>query len=382
MVAVAGEETEQGRTISDVWEACSKSAPGFDFMRIALAIAVLISHSFNTTMPDAAIKSFMAGPANGMVTFILPMFFCLSGFLVTSSLERVCSVWVFAGHRAIRIIPALAAEVLLSAFILGPLVTTVPLQAYFTDPHFYSYIGNVIGRIRFVLPGVFTNNPMPNTVNLSLWTVPYELDCYVVLLVLIATTAIRSRKFILLLVFGLAGLKFVLPFFVDPLSFIGGYVIEQPGNPYSGYTLVLSFLVGVSAFLWRDKIYLKAWAASLCAVAFVFLSQSRLTAPIVPFVLGYLTVYIGMTHMPKLPFFSTGDYSYGVYLYAFPIQQTFAYAFPHLRIWWLSAAFTIVAATAVASASWHLIERPSLKLRRRFTGDGLFAFKVVRPVLR
>jgi peptidoglycan/LPS O-acetylase OafA/YrhL len=62
--------------------------------------------------------------------------------------------------------------------------TTLPLTKYFSHPTFWSYFGNLIGWIHFLLPGVFENNPLNIAVNLSLWTVPYELECYIALMAL------------------------------------------------------------------------------------------------------------------------------------------------------------------------------------------------------
>jgi peptidoglycan/LPS O-acetylase OafA/YrhL len=85
---------------------------------------------------------------------------------------------MFLGLRAIRIFPALFVEVILSALILGPLVTTLPPQLYFSDPLFFNYLLNAIGDVHFLLPGVFADNPWPRVVNGQLWTIPYELYCY------------------------------------------------------------------------------------------------------------------------------------------------------------------------------------------------------------
>lgn len=69
-------------------------------------------------------------------------------------------------------------ETLLSALILGPVVTSLTLGAYFSNPEFFRYFGNMIGWVYYFLPGVFLDNPLPRTVNGQLWTLQPEFWCY------------------------------------------------------------------------------------------------------------------------------------------------------------------------------------------------------------
>jgi peptidoglycan/LPS O-acetylase OafA/YrhL len=118
---------------------------------------------------------------------IVPAFFALSGVLVANSMVRVAyDIRIFLTLRTLRIFPALAVEISLSALILGPRVTTFELGAYFND-------GTRWGFVHFQLPGVFLDNPIPNVVNGQLWTVPSELRCYIALAVLMVTRISRQR---------------------------------------------------------------------------------------------------------------------------------------------------------------------------------------------
>ena len=132
-----------------------------------------------------------------VLTSFVPMFFALSGFLVAGSLERSKTLGVFLGLRALRIAPALVCEVLLSALILGPALTLLPLHDYFSDPQFYQYFLNIFGDIHYQLPGLFLSNPLPQTVNGQLWTVPFELGCYIFLTALAILGVFRNRKLLL-----------------------------------------------------------------------------------------------------------------------------------------------------------------------------------------
>ena len=152
-------------------------------MRLWLAISVVFVHSPTTTN---GVDPFLTTPLNCYFRAVLPMFFALSGFLVAGSLERCKTLLTFLGLRVLRIYPALAVEVVLSAFLIGASVTTYPLHDYFTAPLLFHYLRNSFGDIHFFLPGVFNTNPWPGMVNFQLWTVPYELFCYALLTALVA----------------------------------------------------------------------------------------------------------------------------------------------------------------------------------------------------
>ncbi len=162
---------------SERMEVAGGRPTGFDYMRLALAISVVVTHSAITTYGREADYNLLSTPLEPFISAILPMFFCLSGFLVAGSLLRSKTLISFLGLRVIRIYPALAVEVLISAIILGPIFTSFGLYAYFSDPVFWRYLLNVTGHIHYILPGVFESNPFPETVNAQLWTVPWELMC-------------------------------------------------------------------------------------------------------------------------------------------------------------------------------------------------------------
>src|SRR5271163_2930831 len=114
----------------------TKNRPsGFDYIRVILALGVIWSHSRLLT-DDSQISPLLNLISGPFVAFLLPMFFSLSGFLVAGSLERSNTLITFLGLRVFRIMPALAVEILLSALVLGPLLTTVSLDDYFSSADF------------------------------------------------------------------------------------------------------------------------------------------------------------------------------------------------------------------------------------------------------
>ena len=152
---------------------------GFDWMRLLLASGIVVFHTIVTSYGDDVQNAFWLDPVwRPPLASILGMFFALSGFLVAGSLERCRTLISFAGLRIMRIFPALVVEVLLSAFVLGPLLTRASPAEYVGDVQFRHYLLNILGLVHYTLPGLFVDNPLPRIVNGQLWTVPYELVCY------------------------------------------------------------------------------------------------------------------------------------------------------------------------------------------------------------
>ncbi len=122
-------------TILDKTRERASPTAGFDYLRIGLALAVLVWHGLIISTGSAAeYQALWSGPLRFLLAAILPMFFALSGFLVAGSLART-RLHQFVTLRALRLVPALAFEVMLSALILGPLFTTLPLRDYLTNPN-------------------------------------------------------------------------------------------------------------------------------------------------------------------------------------------------------------------------------------------------------
>jgi len=265
---------------------------------------------------------------------------------------------MFIGLRAIRIYPALSVEVLLSAFILGPILTSYPLADYFSDKVFWSYLWNAIGHIHYALPGVFEHNPEALTINRQLWTVPYELYCYVIILVLAIAGIVRYR------VLGPAATALLIVAYTaaryfrhDGLPFVEG--------PMPGPLLVASFLAGISVYLYRDKLPWSAPIFALCAVlSLVLLGTAPFGDYLAPLPVAYITAYLGLMNPRRVLFLRGADYSYGIFLYGFVIQQTLVSLWPGVLPWYLNIALAVPLATLMAAASWHFIEKPALGLRK------------------
>ena len=303
------------------------------------------------------------------------MFFALSGFLIAGSAMRL-SLWNFIVNRGLRIVPALAVEIVLSALILGPIFTTLPLSDYFSNLQTYHYFTNIVGLINFRLPGVFDNHPVYQ-VNESLWTVPYEIGCYAIMSGLIVCGLLRRPWTVLALGAVVLSVGLVLV--------ASGYTGLPQSNLqrivdhlfYSrGSRLFVAFCLGIAAFLYRYKLpYSRTWfwvaVGSLLIVA-GFGDSYLYPNPVVELLTGvpavYVTVFLGVSRLPRLPLFRRGDYSYGIYLYGWPLTQAMFGWFPGAG----ANAFVLFGMTAIpitlfAMFSWHAIEKPILRLRKKFS---------------
>ena len=343
-------------SLGDVLRAHKGLGPGFDTMRLTLSLAIMVVHSI-TLMKGIAYFDYRQWWGYPLFLALLPMFFGLSGFLVTGSAVRLRETSRFMLNRGFRIIPALAVEVTLSAIVLGAIVTTLPLAEYFAQPQFWAYFQNIIGIIHFELPGVFLDNPFPGTVNGNLWTLQPEYYCYLLLGALMWSRVFFRTRFYLSVI----GLFSVALIIADL-----GWKVGQPFYAVSSTLLVFCFFVGSLIFLLSDRIPFDGRLALLAAVIYWALSRVPGGTVLAMLPLCYVTIYLGVCKLPKIRYLDRGDYSYGIYLYGFPIQQTLAHYFPDALPWWGMGAVSIVITIFFSMLSWHWIEKPILALKNRF----------------
>lgn len=180
-------------TAADVLNANGGIGPGFDALQLLLSVWVFVLHAIAVCSGAEFAGEFAANPLHRIViTPVLPMFFLVSGYLVTGSAIRTSTFLLF---RALRIAPALIVEVTLSALILGPSLTERTLFEYFSDPLFFRYFLNIVGSVQLFLPGLFAHNPIRGVVNANLWTLKPEFYCYLFISLLIVSRLIFSRKY-------------------------------------------------------------------------------------------------------------------------------------------------------------------------------------------
>ncbi len=300
------------------------------------------------------------------------MFFAVSGFLVSRSLDRR-TLRDFALNRVGRIFPGLAFVTVTTALLLGPVVTAYEASAYFNSAETYRYFGNIACHVRYVLPGVFVGHPDDRIVNVSLWSIPWEVGCYITLAGLCAV-GLWSRRWLITLV---AVVVICMPFLSFMLHMSEPSMLE--GSPRLARLLdflndweartIAYFASGVLISRFAHRIpHGMGWAlAAAAAVTVLTLLTTEeddgwavsISAPL----LAYIAIFIGCSnfHVPGSP---KSDLSYGIYLFGYPIQQTI-YGMSQGTAPPLNFIMSLPFVFLAAFLSWHLIERPALSIIAR-----------------
>ena len=332
----------------------------FDFLRFFFAAMVIFAHSYaflyTGLMQNDPLVRFSNGQV-GLGDLAVNSFFLISGFLITRSWIYSNGLKSFAIKRALRLMPALVAALLFCMFVVGPLATTLPLGTYLRSADTYRYFGFMLHSSLHVydkLPGVFVHNSYALRVNGSLWTIRQEIVCYA--FVALAGLAGAYRRPALLLAF------VAVPYLLD----VRGAGVVGTGGIHDFFHLLTYFMAGMLVYLYRDRI-VYARGLMLLSLALIVVSGIMGHLPLVlPVCSAYLLFYIAFnTGIPLQHFARHGDLSYGIYLYAFPIQQLLAAYFRNsLNALSLSLCALAICA-ALAAVSWRFVEQPFLKLKAR-----------------
>lgn len=286
-----------------------------NFIKFIAAIMVIMSHAF-TLSSGTSTSEWFSVLSRGQCTMggiAVYIFFFYSGLLITRSLERSLTAKLYFANRIRRIIPPLMVTVVISAVVLGPLVTTLPLSEYFTDSKTYCYLLNGFCVLIHDLPGVFTNNVYVSTVNGSLWALPVEVICYVVCYFLFRWKMNRKLPMKILMVLSVL--------FAIAVHILSGYV--QFGLISAIVLPILLFFAGIVYYVFRDAIKMD-WRYFILAVAVILISALTGTLMLGLYVaFPYVLAFAGFgckRVSEKLG--NLGKISYGIYLCGFPIQQS------------------------------------------------------------
>ena len=309
----------------------------FDLLRLIAALAVLFGHSFVLTAGNQSldtvdpISRFLmqnAGFNEAIQDFAVDVFFVISGFLVARSFLTQKTVIGFIEARVLRIFPA---AILCSLLTVGVLVWfgTVPVTAFFSDPETLRFLINnaLLWRVEYHLPGVFQDNAYIGVVNGSLWTLPIELRAYLFLTLLGVLGLLRFRHGANL-VLALLVILFLVPEWSS--------IVTRNADKWR---LFLFFFVGAGFYVNRKYIPVGILPPAVLLAIYVGTAGiPKIHALIFVILVSYLTLAIALArYYPALDPGRAGDISYGVYLYAFPVQQALIQLLPPgLTGWWLA----------------------------------------------
>lgn len=320
----------------------------FNLLRMLAATGVLVSHAYPISLgPQASEPLSLSLKGLSLGSLCVMIFFAISGFFIARSFDRTSSLRRFLRARALRLFPGLFVALFLTVLV-GASLTTAGSSAYWAQVPSYLLRNATLFFPRYDLPGVFADTPFGPAINGSLWTLSYEVLCYSGV-VLCGLLGLLSRPRLFLLWAGGFALLYGVTIVGDLHIRIEKLV-----------TLALPFTTGMALWVWRDQIALSPRLAALGGAVAAASWPTPIFLPVFTIALSYAVFVIGQTRLPwALAYNRLGDYSYGTYIYAFPIQQLLVASGVSLPLWNMTLALPMTLLCAVLS--WHLIEAPALR---------------------
>ncbi len=333
----------------------------FGLVRLLAAMAVVVSHSYVIVGGMSVLQPLEALTGYPLGAHAVHVFFTVSGMLVAASFDRRPSVLAFGAARFFRIYPGLIMATVLVFLALTFFVSSASLGEVATSAG-RSYFAKILIGLAGSgsIAGVFDSLPLAGEVNVPIWTLKYEVICYITLALVMAfvvrtklVTAMQATA-VILLVSGLWMLR--------GLAYNDAQVVDHIAR------FSFSFWTGVMTWHLRDKIAVRFDILATLAMCTALSIYFHL--PVLPHFLivttGYAALMLGKFRFGFLSTFTDrNDLSYGVYIYGWPLQQTLLLHNPTFGPMTLAFA-ALVILLPLAYLSWRLIEKPALKMKDRF----------------
>ena len=332
-------------------------ANNFDALRFLLAVCVIFSHSFDLMGRSTPVSALFA--RSGLGREAVMGFFILSGYLITMSWLRSKSPGEYLKRRALRIYPGFIVVCLLTGLVAGPFCSYSPAWywSHFSPSDFIAHIATL--RLIAAPPAITPVGEF--NINGSLWTIHEEFLCYLIVALLGLTALFQRRGAILALFLGvfaasLAETHFGLNF---PLQGSEEFTRLLP--------LLAAFLLGSCFYLFQDKIAYRLWAGAICLAGAGALlrrtdSDSLLCLPLEAYAL-FAFAFAPQIRLHR--FAQQGDFSYGLYLYAMPIQCLLIRHFALYLNGWTVFLLTTPLTLCCAVLSWRFVEKPFLRRKEK-----------------
>jgi peptidoglycan/LPS O-acetylase OafA/YrhL len=331
----------------------------FNLIRVLAAIGVLISHSYALILPNQPEPLYsQTGFTLGQIC--VHIFFFTSGFLVTGSILHRRKISEFLLSRFLRIYPGLWMMLIIIVFGLGLNISSLShweyLQSNITWKYFYKN-AIVLTGIKTNLPGVFENNIYPIAVNGSLWTLQAELKLYIALAIsfLLCGLLFKKHDYFKFIILGISGLS--------TISVLINHFYTFTDKP--DLLFISLFFTGASFYVLNQHIFLKFYLLPISAILLFASIAIGSSVFFMLYVIGLPWLIIYCAYWPNhflQKFNAFGDYSYGIYIYAFPIQQTIVMLKPTVSIVEMiifGSSITIL----LSILSWHFVEKKCLSLK-------------------
>ena len=347
---------------------CIGKNNNFNLIRIIAALAVLVTHSFALSIGTGDVEPLKKSLDITIGMIAIDVFFITSGFLVTSSLMNRQNIIEFSCARALRIFPALWIMLVITVLFIGPYFSANSLPSYLFDyktRYYFVKCSTLFTGVSYELPGVFNTNPYNNAVNGSLWTLPWEVRMYTILAVTWIGAACLGRFR------DIAFRILIIAYFIISAICVIAIDFGSLSTAYdTQFRLFFMFFTGSAIYILRRIIHLST--SSFCFVIIIVAIstiQKVFFHTIYHLSIAYIVFYLAYVPAGFIRKYNLiGDYSYGIYIYAFPVQQSLAALIPGISVLYMfmsSAAVTIL----LAGISWHAVEKRTLDLKENFVSQ-------------
>jgi peptidoglycan/LPS O-acetylase OafA/YrhL len=346
-------------------------------LRLLFAAAVIVDHAF--PLGGWGTAPFLRYTSNQQSLGGLAVvgFFAISGYLIARS-GMTSDVLQFMWRRFLRIFPGFWLVLLVGAFLVGPAIWVAEgndLGDYFTlapgGPVAYLYSNWTLTIGQWGIHDIYleTTPYWGGAINGSIWTLVYEWGCYLVIAVLVGFGVLKKAKIVVPLIAAFFFVAQVAALLLEPGALAP--LFPTFGDPWR-INFGLVFFIGATVAMYADRIPFDDRLGVLSGIAAVGLLR----------VGGFNTVgYVAFTYFvlylaARLPralqrVGAKNDYSYGVYLYGWVVQQVLSFLGVNGWGYVPYVAIALVTAFGLAWLSWHGVEKQTLKLKNWGPGRGL-----------
>lgn len=336
----------------------------YNILRFMGAVAVLYGHMY--VLMGSAAPVLYANEINAIGFKVLMV---LSGYMITQSCIYEKSAVRYAIKRIFRLMPALIVYTLLVLFVVGPILTNLPLEEYFKNDVTWEYLYNILLNPRFALSGVFENNPYPYAVNGSLWALPIEVSLYIIIYILLKILGKLPYKcvfftVITVLIIAIQGLHII--FFPAEQCIVWGT------DWFRALSIYPYFFMGALYALTDIKKYCNVQVAFILFMISMTMNSSRyaLYEAVAIMLIPYILISLGECTKPVFTSFLNGiDISYGLYLWGFVVQQILIQFIVVERQYYINInllfLLSLIITAGLAVVSWFAIEKPATKLMKK-----------------
>ena len=336
----------------------------YDFLRVFAALCITFTHSYDLILKndDEPLMKFSGNRFD--FSFIgLSIFFSISGYLIAKSAITSPSFKNYIWKRFLRIQPMLILVCLASILVIGPIFTSLSLNEFFKQESTFTYFRNIMPLfgIQFVLPAVFGNNPAESGVNGSLWTLIVEERLYLIIGILFLFK--QYGKALLLILIGILNLLY----FIN-VAFYGENLIKYFSGQNVFYAIIFLnasafYLVNIDFKKIANSLFYLIFFASLLLLSTVIIFEKSLQMIFIPILILSIAHLKGKTNKAG----KYGDFTYGIYIFSFPVQQILIAKNIALNNPLKLFGMTILIVLPLAILCWHLLEKKMLLFKVRFT---------------